>query len=119
MRPIAVAALRTELLFAPGPKRALGVGARAVEGLRRLLDRLDPVGVVVVGFSGATVPELGPGELVLATSVGGIPVPGELLRAAAAALPGAVPGAVVQVERPVGPADKARLGLDAVAVDME
>ena len=119
MRAVAVAALRTELLFSPGPKRALGVGSRAVEGLRRLLDRMNPAGVLVVGFSGATVPELNPGDLVLATSVGEIPVPDEIVRAAAAVLPGAVPGAIAQAERLLGPAAKARLGLDAVAVDME
>lgn len=119
MMVLTVAALRTELVYAPRPRAALGVGERAAPRLVELLPGKRPAGVVVVGFSGAARGSLPVGGLVLADSVGGVRVPEGLLERARNALPGAEVGPVAQVGSPAGPKEKARLGLDALAVDME
>jgi len=120
---LTVAALRTELLFSPRPRAALGVGARAAARLAETLDRRKPSGVLVVGFSGATRANLRPGTLVLASGVQGegeeVRVPDGLLSRARRAVPEAGAGQIATVNGPASPEDKAWLSLDALAVDME
>lgn len=121
---VTVAALRTELLFVPRPRLSVGVGAKAGENLRRWLAGHRPTGALAVGFSGSTRAELPAGTLVLARAIscpGGdvLKLDPKLLRRAREALPGVVVGPVVTVEGETRPPDKARLGLDALAVDME
>ena len=116
---LTVAALRTELLFAPRPRAALGVGERAPARLAEILDKERPAGVLVVGFCGASRAGLSPGDLVLADSAGEVRVPQELVTRAKAALAGVKVGPVATVGAPAGPEEKARLAPDALAVDME
>ncbi len=116
---LTVAALRTELLFAPWPRAALGMGQKARARLRRILEGERPAGVLVVGFSGAARASLPVGALVLADSARGVRVPDGLLERARKALPEAEVGPVATVESPAAPAEKARLSADALAVDME
>ncbi|RLE29294.1 hypothetical protein DRJ54_04890 [Candidatus Acetothermia bacterium] len=116
---LTVAALRTELLFAPRPRMALGMGEAAAPRLVKLLDRRTPAGVLVVGFCGATRAGLPPGTLVLASAVDGTALPQGLVERARERLPGAEVGTVVTVGAPASPAGKARLSPDALAVDME
>ena len=114
-----MAALRTELLFAPRPRAPLGVGEAAAHRLAELLDRKSPAGVLVIGFCGATRGNLPPGALLIAEQIGDILMPAELVVRAKEALPEAKVGPLVQVESPAAPAGKARLSPDALAVDME
>lgn len=118
-----VAALRTELLFVPGPKAALGVGPRAWGNLRALLARRKPKGVVVVGYAGGLRPELRPGSLILADRVGDaqgeVSLDQELVRRAAQALPGARVGPLFTDTRLTPKEEKALLAEVALAVDME
>lgn len=116
---LTVAALRTELCFSPRPRAALGVGAGARAQLVRLLEKERPAGVLVVGFSGAARADLPVGALVLADSARGVRVPEGLLERAKKALPGAKVGPVTQVSSLASPQEKARLGVEALAVDME
>ncbi|HAZ30027.1 TPA: hypothetical protein DCY65_00420 [Candidatus Acetothermia bacterium] len=121
---VTVAALRTELLFVPRPRVQVGVGAEAAGRLRRWLNGKGPRAALVVGFSGAARAGLAAGTVVLAASIvsdGADPVSldGVLVARAQEALPKAVVGPVATVDRPAGPAEKARLGVDALAVDME
>jgi len=116
---LTVAALRTELLFAPRPRAALGVGGAAADRLAKLLKRNRPSAVLVVGFCGATRASLSPGTLVLASAVDGTALPEGLVERARANLPGVEVGPLVTVEAPASPAEKARLSPDALAVDME
>lgn len=121
---VTVAALRTELLFAPRPRLCVGVGAKARDNLRRWLASHRPTGAVVVGFSGAARAEVRAGTVVLASAIAS---PGQppleldpaLVAQARETLPEAAVGPVATVAGKTGPADKARLGLDALAVDME
>jgi len=116
---LTVAALRTELLYAPRPRAALGVGERAAAQLVRILDRKRPAGVLVVGFCGAARAGLPPGTLLIADRAGDVPLPDELVAMAKGALPEAEVGALAQVGSPAAPEEKARLSPDALAVDME
>lgn len=120
---VTVAALRTELLFAPRPWLWVGVGAGARGRLARWLDRHPTRGVVIVGFCGGTRAALRPGDLVLAAAVATegqeIAASQTLLELARVALPEAHVGGVATVEAPADPVAKARLGVDALAVDME
>ena len=116
-------ALKTELLFVrTRPRLALGMGEVARERLVRFLSAHRPAGVLVVGFCGATRASLPPGALILAEAAAAgeeIPLPQELLARAKAALPEAEVGPVATVASPAAPAEKARLSVDALAVDME
>ncbi|MBC7169868.1 hypothetical protein H5T54_02885 [Candidatus Bipolaricaulota bacterium] len=119
-----MAALRTELLFAPRPRLRVGMGAQAGDRLRAWLDGHEPAGALVIGFSGATRAGVGAGTVLLAAEIlgnGSDPIPLDSARVAKAkgALPDAVAGAVATVTGPAAPADKARRGVDALAVDME
>lgn len=121
---LTVAALRTELLFAPRPRLRVGVGARAGIRLRAWLDEHELVGALVVGFSGAARAGLGAGTVVLADEIrreGSDPIPLDpaLVARARGALRGAAEGPVASVSKPAGPAEKARLGLEVLAVDLE
>ncbi len=121
---VAVAALRTELAFVRGmPRVRTGIGHRARERLTQALERLDPEGVVVLGFCGATHARLVPGRLVLADVVLGngeeIELLAELVERARERLPDAEVGPIATVEGIADPAEKARRSVDAVAVDME
>lgn len=121
---VTVAALATELLFAPRPRMRVGVGAEARGRLRDWLAGHRPRGALVVGFSGATRANLAAGSAVLADTVvaeGTDPLVLDraLVARGCEALPSAVVGTVVTVARPADPAQKTRLGLDALAVDME
>jgi nucleoside phosphorylase len=120
---VTVAALRTELLFAPRPRAALGVGQAARVGLRRVLARWRPTGVVVVGYSGGLHASLSPRTLLLPDRLLG---PKGVVRTGAAALaraaeilPQAKVGPVITVDRAAAPWDKAALGVDAFGVDLE
>ncbi len=115
-----MAALRTELLFVRHrPKAVLGVGDRAVPRLVGLVRWKRPLGVLVVGFCGATRSTLPPGSLVLASKADGLSLPEGLVERARERLPEADVGPVVTQGAPADPAGKARLGLEALAVDME
>ncbi len=121
---VTVAALGTELLFAPRPRLRVGVGAQAGGRLRAWLAGHKPGGALVVGFSGSTRAGLGAGTVVLVEGIladGSDPVLVDraLVARARDVLPGAVVGPVASVPRIADPAEKARLGLDALAVDME
>lgn len=121
---VAVAALRTELLFLRGyPRVRTGVGPGARERLARALERIRPHAVVILGFCGATWAYLVPGTLVLATSLRRgkeeLRVPGDVVAAARERLPEAQIGPLATVDGMADPATKARLSPDAVAVDME
>jgi len=121
---VTVAALRTELLFAPRPRLRVGLGAGAGGWLRDRLNGHRPQGALVVGFSGATRADLAAGSVVLAEEIlcdgsGPVSLDRALVARAGARLPGAVVGTVATVARVADPAGKARLGLDALAVDME
>lgn len=121
---VTVAALETELLFAPRPRLRVGVGAEAGGRLRDWLEGHRPKGALVVGFSGATRANPGAGSVVLAEGIVAdgldpiVPTSAWVARAVEA-LPSAVLGTVTTVAQPADPAHKARLGLDALAVDME
>ncbi|HEU68474.1 MAG TPA: hypothetical protein ENN53_04575 [Candidatus Acetothermia bacterium] len=99
------------------------MGRQAGDRLRAWLDVRNPGGALVIGFSGATRAGVGAGTVVLAEAIwgdgSGIPLDRALVARAREALPDAVVGAVATVARPAGPAEKARLGLEALAVDME
>lgn len=118
-----VAALRTELLFVPGPKAALGVGKRARFRLRQLLERRHPQGVLILGYAGGLRSELLPGTLVLADLIldreGAVPVREKLLSQAKKALPKAKVGPLFTDEKLTSREEKAALGKKALAVDME
>ncbi|MBC7099086.1 hypothetical protein H5T52_08210 [Candidatus Bipolaricaulota bacterium] len=116
---LTVGALRTELCFCPRPRAVLGVGQRARARLRWILEGERPAGVLVVGFSGATRASLPVGTLVLAESARGVRVPDGLLERARKVLPGAKVGPVAQASSLASPEEKARLGVEALAVDME
>ncbi|MGD9840843.1 MAG: hypothetical protein AB7U87_03980 [Candidatus Bipolaricaulis sp.] len=121
---LTVAALGTELLFAPRPQLRAGVGAGGRGRVGAWLSEHRPAGAVIIGFSGATHASLGAGSLVLVEGIvsdGRDPIPLDraLIVRAQRALPGATVGAVATVAQPADPAEKARLGLDALAVDME
>lgn len=129
---LTVGALRTELFFIRGPKVALGVGERAGGRLSHWLDGKRPAGVLVVGFCGGLRATLPPGTSVLAGELVGDPgarsplrvlVNGKLLGKAKEKLPEARVGTLVTLDRsrnrPVGPAEKACLGIDALGVDLE
>lgn len=66
-----LAALRTELVFVRSPKAALGMGEAARDGLRRVLSRFSPEGVVFLGYCGGLVEGLPSGALVLADRLHG------------------------------------------------
>jgi len=66
-----LAALRTELLFVRGPQAALGMGETARAGLRRLLARFSPKGVIFLGYCGGLAEGLPPGALILADRLEG------------------------------------------------
>ncbi|MGC9529258.1 MAG: hypothetical protein ACP5G2_01375 [Candidatus Bipolaricaulaceae bacterium] len=119
-----VAALRTELLFVRSrPRLAVGTGPGAAARLVAGWGKKSPEAVLVVGFSGATRAELPAGALILASRVQGagaaVDVPGGLLSAARAVVPWAASGPIQTVDQLAGPGEKARLSLDALAVDME
>lgn len=118
-----VAALRTELLFVRGRTVAVGVGERARARLASQLEEKRPAGALVVGFCGGLRADALPGTLILAETLteedAVVSVDERLLEKARTALAGAVVGGVVTVDRAIGPAGKAGLGLDAVAVNME
>ena len=121
---VAVAALRTELLFVRGcPRVRTGIGPGARERLARALERIRPRAAVILGFCGATRARLAPGTLILATSLRRgeeeLAIPEEIVAAAREGLPGAQAGTMVTVDGMADAAEKARLSLDAVAVDME
>lgn len=120
---VTVAALRTELLFVPRPRLRVGVGTGARARLARWLDRHPTGGVMVVGFCGGTRAALRPGDLILADTLTAgeeeVPVSPALLTRAGAVFPAAHVGPVATVDAPADPGDKARLGVDALAVDME
>ncbi|MBC7293639.1 MAG: hypothetical protein H5T84_06005 [Thermoleophilia bacterium] len=121
---LTVAALATELLFAPRPRLRVGVGVGASERLRAGMRGRRADGVLVVGFAGATRAGVAAGTLVLAAEILGdesdrIPLDPALVARAQAALPHAVVEGVATVARPADPGNKARLGVEAVAVDME
>jgi nucleoside phosphorylase len=125
---LTVAALRTELLYAPRPRAALGVGKKAAPHLVEILKRKRPAGVLVVGFCGGLHAALPPGTFVLADQLVEDPgqrsalrvlVDGEFLGKAKEKLPEARVGTLVTLDRPVGPAEKACLGIDALGVDLE
>lgn len=121
---VTVAALRTELLFIPRPRVRVGIGAGAGNRLRCWLDGKGPRAALVVGFSGAARADLAAGTLVLAAGIvsdGANPISldGVLVEQAREVLPAAVVGEVATVGRPSGPTEKACLGVDALAVDME
>lgn len=119
MKPLTVAPLRTELLLAPRPRIALGVGKRAAARLGLLLQGEKPPGVLVVGFAGAARADLPAGTLVLATSAGEVAVPEGILSRAREALPEAKLGPIASLGHLATPEEKARQGLAALAVDME
>ncbi|MFO8033889.1 MAG: hypothetical protein R6U88_01840 [Candidatus Bipolaricaulota bacterium] len=119
---IVLAALRTELLFVRGPQACVGLGARRWPGVAARLRRHPPRAAVVLGFSGGLRGELLPGTLVVASGLHG---EGELrpsptmVELAQGALPEARVGHIHTATRPAAPQQKARLGLDSLAVDME
>lgn len=118
-----VAALRTELLFVPGPKAALGVGAKALDRLRTVLARSHPKAVAILGYAGGLRADLRPGTLVLADLAldreGAVRVSGELLSRAKKLLPRARIGPVYTDEKLTSLSEKAGLEGKAIAVDME
>ncbi len=121
---VTVAALGTELLFAPRPRLRVGMGAQAGDRLGAWLNEHELEGALVIGFSGATRAGLGAGTVLLAAEILGdgsdpIPLDPALVAKARGALPDAAVGAVATVARPADPVEKARLGVDALAVDME
>lgn len=121
---VTVAALRTELLFAPRPRLRVGVGEEGGGRLRGWLEQHEPTGALIVGFAGATRAALGAGTLVLADEIrgdgsGSLPLDPVLVARARDALRGAPVGPVASVPKLAGPAEKARLGLEVLAVDME
>ncbi|MGY4707082.1 5'-methylthioadenosine/S-adenosylhomocysteine nucleosidase family protein [Candidatus Bipolaricaulota sp. J31] len=121
---VAVAALRTELLFVRGcPRVRTGIGPGARERLARAFERIRPRAAVILGFCGATRAHLAPGALILATSLRRgkeeLSVPEEIVAAAREGLPGAQAGPLATVDGMADAAEKARLSLDAVAVDLE
>lgn len=120
---LTVAALRTELVFAPRPRAAVGVGRKARAGLVRALNRWKPEGVVVIGYCGGLRAGLHPGTLILAERVvgpeGTVRVGGSILARAKALVPKAAFGPIVTIETPAEPAKKAVLGIDALGVDLE
>ncbi|HDC92261.1 MAG TPA: hypothetical protein ENF15_00655 [Candidatus Acetothermia bacterium] len=121
---VAVAALRTELLFVRGmPRIVVGMGPRSRERLAEALGRLRARGAVVLGFCGATHARLAPGSLILASSIRHgaeeIEVSGGLIAAAGKRLPAAEIGPVYTADRIADPPEKARLSLFAMGVDME
>ena len=118
-RVLTVAALRTELLLAPRPRAALGVGKAAAPRLAKLLDRKRPAGVLVIGFAGAARAGLPPGTLLIADRAGDVSLPEELVTKAKELLPEAEVGPLVQVQAPAAPEEKASFSPDALAVDME
>ncbi len=121
--PLIVAALRTELVFVPGPKRVLGVGPRAPGSLRRTLDRERPQAVVLVGYCAGLQGALPPKSLILADRVlgrrGVVRIGAGHLAQARKLLPQAHVGPLVQVDRILLAQEKARMGLEALGADME
>lgn len=120
---VTVAALRTELLFAPRPRLRVGAGAQAGVQLRAWLEAHPPGKALVIGFCGATRASLGAGTVLLAEKIlcqgAEIPLDRALVARAREALPDAVAGAIATVAGPADPVEKARLGSEALAVDME
>lgn len=118
-----VAALRTELLFVPGPKAALGVGGQARATLGELLVGKKPRAVAIVGYAGGLRPQLEPGDLVLAERIldedGVVEVDAELLFLARQRLPWAHAGPLFTDRRLTPREEKAELAKKALAVDME
>lgn len=118
-----VAALRTELLFIPGPKASLGVGPKAHDRLQIMLDRFPPKAVAVLGYAGGVRADLSPGTLVLADVVfdeeGPVGVSAELLAKAQKLLPGAKVGPIFTDHKLATRGEKAQLEGKALAVDME
>lgn len=118
-----VAALRTELFFVRPPKRALGVGERAVLALKEVLAQNDPCGVIIVGYAGGLRPELAPTTLILADRLlsdqGEILLRSELLAQAQEILPEVIVGPIFTDKNLAKKERKAELKEKAVAVDME
>lgn len=121
---VTVAALGTELLFAPRPALRVGVGREAGGRLGAWLDEHEPEGAIVIGFSGATRAGVRVRQVILAAEIlwdGASPLRLDraLLARAEAALSGVTTGAVATLQGPASPPVKARRGVDALAVDME
>lgn len=97
-KAVILAALRTELLFVRGPKGAVGMGAAARVGLRRLLARRPIPAAALVGFCGGLAEDLPPGAVLLAQRIEGpdgtVPVGGEALAKARELLPQARVGSL-------------------------
>ncbi len=119
---IVLAALRTELCFVRGPQACVGLQAQRWPEVSARLRRRPPAAALVVGFSGGLRAQLTPGTLILASSVRGTgghhPSP-EMLARAQHALPEAEVGPICTAEELAPPEQKARLGLDSLAVDLE
>jgi len=120
---LVISALRTELLFVSHrPRAALGCGAQSARRLPDLLRRVSPSSVLVVGYCGGLRASLACGELLLADEVEAPrkTTPSlELLEIARRALPSAHVGPLVTQAQAADPAEKARLGVRALGVDME
>jgi len=120
---LVVGALRTELLLVPRPRLSVGVGRPGRAALAERLDRIRPPRVVLLGFCGGLRSSLAPGDLILGDFVidrdGVLRLPPEEVARAAEALPWARVGGLVSVDHPADPAEKVRLGIDALGVDME
>ncbi len=119
---IVLAALRTELLFVRGPRACVGLAASRWSEVAVRLRGRRPVAALVVGFAGGLRAELQPGTLVVASEVqgeGGLCALPALVDLARTALPEALVGPVHTTAELAALADKARLGVDALAVDME
>jgi hypothetical protein len=120
---LTVAALRTELLFAPRPCSPLGVGPRSRANLARALDEAGPAGVLVLGFCGGLRASLSPGDLLLADRVvdaeGEVQIAPDEVARASRLVSSAHVESLVTVSRTADPGQKARLGLTAAGCDME
>lgn len=119
---IVLAALRTELLFVRGPRACVGLQASRWPKVTARLRGRPPAAAVVMGFSGGLRAELIPGTLVLASHVSGRGEhrpSAEMLELGQHALPEARVGPIHTTDTLTAPEDKARLGLDALAVDLE
>ncbi len=117
-----LAALRTELLFVRPPRQRLGVGGHRWPSVAARFRRQPPSAVLLIGFSGGLRADLLPGDVVLASEVlgnGRFRPHDALLERGRAALPEARLGPVCTVSTILKAQDKARLGLEALAADME
>ncbi len=118
-----LAALRTELGFVRAPKTCVGLRARKWPQVAAMLHRRPPKAVLVVGFSGALRGELTPGTLVVASNVRTDEEerrpPVHMVDLARQALPQTAVGSICTTDTQASPAQKARLGVDSLAVDLE